>query len=139
MTDNEIMQALECCKDGEELHFCSACPLYKHNPDDDFCKENLSKNALDLINRQRAEIADERAKWDNVCDVIARQDKEIEDLKGQKRVLVSFWRNENKKFKAAKAEAINEFAERLCEGRVSNGPVVIATQVLVKEMTEDRN
>ena len=36
-------------------------------------------------------------------------------------------------------EAIKEFAERLCEGRVSNDPVVIAVKVELKEMTEGRN
>ena len=36
----------------------------------------------------------------------------------------------------AKAEAIKEFAERLCDGRVSNDPVVIAADALLKEMTE---
>ena len=36
-----------------------------------------------------------------------------------------------------KAEAIKEFADRLCEDRVSNDPVVISTKCLVKEMTGD--
>ena len=38
--------------------------------------------------------------------------------------------------KTAKSEAIKEFAEELCEGRVSNDPVVIAVRCAVKEMTE---
>lgn len=58
MNDNEIIKALECCKDEEGLHFCSICPMYKNDPDNDFCQENLCENALDLINRQRAEIED---------------------------------------------------------------------------------
>ena len=33
-----------------------------------------------------------------------------------------------------KAEAYKEFAERLCEDRVSNDPVVIAVKVELKEM-----
>ena len=33
----------------------------------------------------------------------------------------------------AKTEAVKEFAERLCEGRVSNDPVVIAVKVALKE------
>lgn len=36
----------------------------------------------------------------------------------------------------AKAEAFKEFAERLCDGRVSNDPVVIAVDTLIMEMTE---
>lgn len=35
----------------------------------------------------------------------------------------------------AKSEAIKEFAERLCEDRVSNDPVVIAVKAELKEMT----
>lgn len=37
---------------------------------------------------------------------------------------------------ADRDEIIREFVERLCEGRVSNDPVVIAARVLLKEMTE---
>ena len=50
MTDNEIIKALECCFDG----YCEACAF-----DDDLnlkCKDNLIENALNLINRQKAEI-----------------------------------------------------------------------------------
>ena len=43
------------------------------------------------------------------------QEAEIEKLKGQKRVLVLFWKEENKKLKAAKSEAIKEFAENLTQ------------------------
>lgn len=37
----------------------------------------------------------------------------------------------------AKVDAIKEFAERLCDGRVSNDPVVIAAKALLKELTEE--
>ena len=37
-----------------------------------------------------------------------------------------------------KAEAYKEFAERLCEGRVSNDPVVIAAKVELTEMESER-
>lgn len=36
-------------------------------------------------------------------------------------------------------DGIKEFTERLCEGRVSNDPVVIAAKCLLKEMTEGTN
>ncbi|MBQ7334298.1 MAG: hypothetical protein IJW95_02385, partial [Clostridia bacterium] len=39
--------------------------------------------------------------------------------------------------KTAKAEATISFAKRLCDGRVSNDPVVIAADALLKEMTEE--
>ena len=37
------------------------------------------------------------------------------------------------------AEAVKEFAERLCEGRVSNDPVVIAVNCELKEMVDEDN
>lgn len=40
------------------------------------------------------------------------------------------------KFYEYRAEAIKEFAEMLCNGRVANDPVVIAVKCAVKEMTE---
>ena len=60
MTDNEIIKALECC--GFEYgNLCSVCPKYEK--DNDFCQEELHNYALDLINRQQAEI--ERLKIEN--------------------------------------------------------------------------
>lgn len=48
MTDNEIIKALECCANGK----CGECPLFKEDCGDDI----ICKIALDLINRQNAEI-----------------------------------------------------------------------------------
>lgn len=54
MTDNDIKKALEICIDfvsgGESM--CKNCPLYDCNN----CSEQQRKQALDLINRQQAEI-----------------------------------------------------------------------------------
>lgn len=44
----EVIRALECCANGE----CDECPYQDDSP----CKEYLNNAALDLINRQRAEI-----------------------------------------------------------------------------------
>jgi hypothetical protein len=52
MTDNEIIKALECCCGGDGGKNCYCCPLYEVSP----CTNALSKYALDLINRQKAEI-----------------------------------------------------------------------------------
>ncbi|MDD7293401.1 MAG: hypothetical protein PUG83_07880 [Clostridiaceae bacterium] len=60
MTDNEIIKALDCC--GFEYgNLCSVCPKYEK--DNDFCQEELHNYAIDLINRQQAEI--ERLKIEN--------------------------------------------------------------------------
>lgn len=54
MIDKEIVKALECCK--EEIPFCTICPCFEWNNENDFCREDLMQNALDLINRQQAEV-----------------------------------------------------------------------------------
>ena len=48
MTDNDIIKALEYCTDKG---YCSDCPYCKRHLD---CK--IEYDALDLINRQKAEI-----------------------------------------------------------------------------------
>ena len=50
MTDEEIIKTLECCADSENYQ-CNKCPLYA-----DCEKTSIAENALDLINRQQAEI-----------------------------------------------------------------------------------
>lgn len=47
MKDNEIIKALECCIKDD----CDNCPDTFGN-----CEHNAMRNALDLINRQKAEI-----------------------------------------------------------------------------------
>ena len=53
MTDNEIIKALKCCPKCTNAYICteSKCPLFGQN-----CLYILSENALNLINRQKAEI-----------------------------------------------------------------------------------
>ena len=53
MTDNEIIKALECCKDRG----CQGCiRLYSGRPIEDDCRLDLIYDTLDLIKRQKAEI-----------------------------------------------------------------------------------
>ena len=103
MTDNEIIKALECCA-SECFNACDNCPFYKQCEND----EQLSKFALDLINRQQAEI--ERLRYNLEAVLNERADH---------------------------SEAIKEFAEKLCKGRASNDPVVIAVKAELKEMVGD--
>lgn len=51
MTDSEIVKALECCKNLN----CSACPK-KANLFVTDCDVKLCEEAIDLINRQQAEL-----------------------------------------------------------------------------------
>ena len=70
MNDNDIMKALECLGGDEVL--CRECvygPMPYH-----VCKQMAAKNALDYINRQKAEI-------ERLNHIRAELSKEIDDLK----------------------------------------------------------
>ncbi len=74
MTDNEIKKALEhYSKDAFALYYFMSSVTLKH----------FLADVFDLINRQQAEIADERAKGNICAEVIARQDKEIAKYKAE--------------------------------------------------------
>ena len=92
MTDNDIVKALECC-DGS-FDRCEECPLDNVSQDKLRCWE-LEKSALDLINRQQAEI--ERLK--------AYYKDEFE------RLTITYIQLLEKKTQEIKAEAYKEFAE----------------------------
>lgn len=84
MTDEQIIKALEiCANDGD----CKDCNINPHKGNYGYCTSLAIKEALDLINRQKAEI---------------------EQL--QKRIV--FWREDmDYRPDEIKAEAIKEFAE----------------------------
>ena len=50
LTDEQIIKALECCAGDDG---CDVCPMYKPSSE---CITELQEQALDLINRQKAEI-----------------------------------------------------------------------------------
>lgn len=92
MTDNEIIQALECCVEDDSLcadsMACRICPMNNNYN----CTFELRIHTLDLINRQKAEIErlrynlkavlDERADHtDAINECIARFEKKIKDVK----------------------------------------------------------
>lgn len=125
MTDNEIIKALECCVDE---HSCYEC-IYRLGMSAQ-CMNNLMRNTLTLINRQKAEI--EKLKTDFQIEASNKLEKEI------------------------KAEAIKEFAERLknhlrqqpkwCINRerhrnvgFSYDDVFFSIDHILKEMTEGKN
>ena len=118
MTDNEIIKALEIHADNEAD--CSGCPIY-HSDTGETCVYELSQNALDLINRQKAEIE----RLQSIIDC-------YEEISGNKK---------------ARAEAITEFAERLKEKQWSAHTTfgmrefveVIVIDQIAKEMKEGVN
>ena len=71
MTDNEIIKGLECC--GIRDTKCISCPYYEKT----YC---VDVDALDLINRQKAEIDILIRKKESLRDEIAEQQAEIERL-----------------------------------------------------------
>ena len=100
MTDEQIIKALKCCAtdDGDD---CSQCPygniVYK--PGNGGCVNRCRKDALDLINRQKAEIEELRER-------ISYLEKSIDCSRKEYNRLLQ-------KLQQAKYEAIKEFAERL--------------------------
>lgn len=136
LTDNEIKKAFEYLVKNANNHI----PI---------TGKMLLEDILDVLNRKDAEI--ERLR-DLVIEGGREQDRliaEIERLKEENETITSNFecqqivlgdfdeiiKKQAKKLKSAKSEAIKEFAERLCEDRVSNDPVVIAVKAELKEMT----
>lgn len=127
MTDTEIIEALECCKNP--IPMCDDCPVGSG----DMCFDLLKDYALDLINRQKAEIA----------RLLETSDKQQAEIERKNRILEAYslkcgTATDKEVFlRKAKSEAIKEFAERLKERRGTHGEIwgsVIDN--LVKEMTE---
>ena len=75
MTDNEIIKALECCTDID-LDSCEKCPIriecYNNTID-------IKKAALDLINRQKAEIERLNKEVDRLSQCVLYHDGQIVD------------------------------------------------------------
>lgn len=128
MTDNDIILGLKCLADEDEI-LCKDCAF--RDMDRGFtCKKNVSKAAIDLINRQNAKIA--------------RLKKELIEQQLKNNLL---YETE----KEIRTEAIKEFAERLkqyafaCDvsfgyGREHCEEAVTVLEIdnLVKEMTEEQ-
>ena len=103
-----------------EVKRCSCCEK----------PSNISKGIPNYCSNCGAKI--------DTLDLINRQKAEIERLQKAIQVQEIMLGNQDYAIKEAKAKAVKEFAERLCEDRVSNDPVVIATKCLLKEFTEGK-
>lgn len=125
MTDEKLMKVLECCANDD----CSNCPTQVKQ-----CRQHAMLNALDLINRQKAEI--ERYK-----ENMPYLEQQSLDFCG---VLCDFAEELIAKYKS---EAVKEFAERLKERKYqstewSHGghPFVVEEDDIddvLEEMTEE--
>ena len=79
MTDNEIIKALECCMD-KSIMSCQECPIRMecHNYETD-----IKKEALDLINRQKAEIEFLKNELSNIEFLNKELEIDKKDLKAE--------------------------------------------------------
>lgn len=147
MTDNEIIKALECCSHRNEDLPCDGCPAYNIAQ---MCMEDLMSDALDLINRQKAEI--ERLNK-NYEELIYKTECLLCHATGNKFSKYTYTTQEMLSFvddyiqdccdeaieetkATVKSEAIKEFAYLVID-RSRNG-VIYTSDIpyLVKEMTE---
>lgn len=125
MTDEQIIKALECCI--KPTSDCDNCPLYIRGDGD--CIDKAKQGALDIINRQQAEI--ERLQKDlNYAKNIITWDGETPLCKWEEEI---------------KSEAIKEFADKLkadinktwyyeLENDTHNARALKRVDELVKEM-----
>ena len=132
MNDEEIIKALECC--GVPYKICAECPMPNDIKEDCRCCGHLANYALDLINRQQAEI--KRLKNENKI-LSKNADTAFQDGLNEAQDLYAEQVKDE-----IKSKAVREFAERLKEmfiGIPLWGVVAIdKVDSLVKEMVGEK-
>ena len=103
MTDNEIINALKCCVEHYTWEECSDC-IYKSI--DSICIDCLLHDAIDLINRKKAEIAELQSEL-----IITKNDLDNAKERYDEAVKIGQKMNEKlidayKKLQTAKSDAI---------------------------------
>lgn len=115
-TDEEIIKAVECfalCKDMGE-YSCLGCAFDKEPICDENASEGIAEAALDLINRQKAEIERIKSNYSKLCEYLEKMEFELSEINAD----ISWFReakisNLSSAVKEIKAEAYKEFAEKL--------------------------
>lgn len=92
MTDREIINVLTYCNTAKTEHHCVICPFYEYKK----CTVSMLDSAVDLINRQKAEI---------------------EQWKEEANKYQNWWASSCEE---SKSEIIKDFAERLKEHFINN-------------------
>ena len=141
-TDEEVIKALECCCSTSVVN-CNKC-TYAKPAIDDYCANILMRDALDLINRQKAETAALTSAVDNSTKEFLKLHDAYQDQKAEIERLKNGWRADVILTEQAKAEAIKEFHHKLydeCLRLFTNDDETILIVdkadylVLVKKMT----
>ena len=144
MTDNEIIKALECCGNG----LCANCPRLNTPEHILHCKELLMCEAIDLINRKKAEIKRLNGVIKNFKATKERQKAEIESEISLRQQWQEKCNELLEERQHIKAEAIKQFAEKvkehMCSYDLDNYHYFRAIEEdafddLVKEMVGDNN
>lgn len=115
MTDEQIIKNAEHHKLGN----CSQCDYKNYGSN---CLHELLNDSIKMAKRLCDDVADfeeTRAEIKELKDILEKVPTNAYDLQVE-----ASEKLENQ----IKSEAIKEFAERLCKGRVENDPVVIATK-----------
>ena len=145
MTDEQIIKALECCiahENCEEVS-CEFCPYER----DLNCTEAMMQNAIDLMNRQKAEIENLKVEFKAMRGAANWYRLELERKEDElHRAKVEISKHFDYMDSAAN-EAIKEFAERLktnfnknikLYGRCTVCDATTEIDDLVKEVTEGK-
>lgn len=153
-TDEQIIKALKCMlgvqsNDPEYSISCYGCAFEEDAICDAYCSDEMAKVALDLINRQKAEVERLKKRISDKKHTLLEQqtytaelqrklETKCDDCDNIRLSRPEYW----KAIKAAKAEAYKEFAERLIKNSrliaYANGFDVKAV-VDVEEIVKIRN
>ena len=142
-TDEELISSLEVIATTCN---CNECKIRNCKWGTCNCSQITANAALDLINRQKAEIERLRSELSNTRRKALLEDSSKfaghSNYHGDTILCKLICMAEGQEVGIAipldmsemKANAYKEFAERLCEGKVSNDKTVIEAKVLLKEM-----
>ena len=120
MTDNEIIKALECDL-TLSVKVCPECPYFRKRNGNTHCASILLQDAIDLINRQKAEIE----RLQSPCEMQIEISKKIENsIKAEairevvKKVKSSLWDlptmcDEEGEYDYVCMEALEDFLDNL--------------------------
>ena len=124
----ELIKALDCCAHTIENNMCGECPAAKYK----------AGKCDDLVKLQAAEmLKDFKVENENLKERAIPTSGFINLLNGA-HVYTKTLEEYNEFRKSIKSSVINEFAERLCDGRVSNDPVVISVKAELKEVVGEQ-